>query len=186
MVRHIRWQVALIFVGVVLLGGLMVYLAEAYSVEREPAPGGTYVEGMVGSPQYVNPLLCQYNDVDRDLCTLVFSGLLRFDEHGQLQPDLADSWEVSPDGLVYTFRLRPNARWHDNRPVTADDVIYTIKLLQDPNFPGMQDVAALWRTVKGRRGQQSNRAVDAARTLHALPAICGDGQFWRTAQARAG
>jgi peptide/nickel transport system substrate-binding protein len=135
-------------VGVILLGGLMIYLAEAYSIEREPAPGGTYVEGMVGSPQYVNPLLCQYNDVDRDLCTLVFSGLLRLDERGQLQSDLADSWEVSPDGLVYTFRLRPNARWHDNRPVTAEDVIYTIKLLQDPNFPGLQDVAALWRTVK--------------------------------------
>ena len=148
MVRHIRWQVALIFVGVVLLGGLMVYLAEAYSIEREPAPGGTYVEGMVGSPQYVNPLLCQYNDVDRDLCTLVFSGLLRQDVRGQVQPDLAESWEVSPDGLVYTFQLRPNARWHDNRPVTADDVIYTIKLLQDPNFPGLQDVAAMWRTVK--------------------------------------
>jgi peptide/nickel transport system substrate-binding protein len=147
-VRHIRWQVALIFVGVILLGGLMVYLAEAYSVEHEPAPGGTYVEGMVGSPQYVNPLLCQYNDADRDLCTLVFSGLLRLDERGQVQTDLADSWEVSPDGLVYTFRLRPNARWHDNRPVTAEDVIYTVKLLQDPNFPGMQDVAAMWRTVK--------------------------------------
>ena len=150
MVRHIRWQVVLIFVSVVLLGGLIVYLAEAYSIEHEPAPGGTYVEGMVGSPQYVNPLLCQYNDVDRDLCALVFSGLLRFDERGQLQPDLADSWEVSPDGLVYTFRLRPNARWHDNRPVTADDVIYTIKLLQDPSFPGLQDVAALWRTVKAK------------------------------------
>ena len=126
----------------------MVYLAEAYSIQREPAPGGTYVEGMVGAPQFVNPLLCQYNEVDRDLCELVFSGLLRYTEHGQLQPDLADSWEVSPDGLVYTFRIRPNARWHDNRPVTADDVIYTVKLLQDPNFPGLQDVAALWRTVK--------------------------------------
>ena len=148
MFRHIRWQVALIVVGVVLLGGLMVYLAEAYAVVLEPAPGGTYVEGMVGSPQYVNPLLCQYNDVDYDLCMLIFSGLLRFDERGQLQSDLADSWEVSPDGLVYTFRLRPNARWHDNRPVTADDVIYTINLLQDPTFPGWQDVAALWRTVK--------------------------------------
>lgn len=148
MVRHIRWQVALITVGVVLLAGLMVYLAEAYSIQREPAPGGTYIEGMVGSPQFVNPLLCQYADIDRDVCALVFSGLLRYDEHGQLQPDLADSWEVSPDGLVYTFRIRPNARWHDNRPVTAEDVIYTVKLLQDPNFPGLQDVAAMWRSVK--------------------------------------
>ena len=126
----------------------MVYLAEAYSIQREPAPGGTYVEGVVGAPQFVNPLLCQYNEIDRDLCELVFSGLLRYDERGQLQPDLSDSWEVSPDGLVYTFRIRPNARWHDNRPVTADDVIHTVKLLQDPDFPGKQDVAALWRTVK--------------------------------------
>ena len=148
MVRHIRWQVALITVGVVLLAGLMVYLAEAYSIQREPAPGGTYVEGMVGAPQFVNPLLCQYNEIDRDLCELVFSGLLRYDERGLLQSDLSDSWEVSPDGLVYTFRIRPNARWHDNRPVTAEDVIYTVNLLQDPNFPGMQDVAAMWRTVK--------------------------------------
>ena len=146
MVRHIRWQVVLIFVSVVLLGGLMVYLAEAYSIEHEPAPGGTYVEGMVGSPQYVNPLLCQYNDVDRDLCALVFSGLLRFDERGQLQPDLADSWEVSPDGLVYTFRLRPNARWHDNRPVTADDVIYTISYCRIPASPACRT----WRRCGAR------------------------------------
>ena len=76
MVRHIRWQVALITVGVVLLAGLMVYLAEAYSIQREPAPGGTYVEGMVGAPQFVNPLLCQYNDIDRDLCELVFSMII--------------------------------------------------------------------------------------------------------------
>jgi ABC-type transport system substrate-binding protein len=108
------------------------HLAEAYSIEHEPAPGGTYVEGIVGSPQYVNPLLCQYNDADRDLCALVFSGLLRLDEHGQLQYDLADNYEVSPDGLVYTFRLRPNARWHDNRPVTADDVLYTISCCKIP------------------------------------------------------
>ena len=148
MVRHIRWQVALIVVGVVLLGALMYYLASAYDIKHEAAPGGTYVEGMVGSPQYLNPLLCQYSEVDRDLCSLIFSGLLRTDEHGRLQPDLAERWEVSPDGLIYTFYLRPDARWHDGQPVTAADVIFSINLLQDPAFPGLQDVAALWRTVK--------------------------------------
>ncbi len=148
MLRHIRWQVALIFFGVLMLSGLMAYLAKAYTVQREPAPGGTYVEGMVGAPQYLNPLLCQYNDVDHDMCALIFSGLAHYDEQGMPQPDLAESWEVSPDSLIYTFHLRPDARWHDNQPVTAADVVFTLSLLQDPNFQGSADLSALWRTVK--------------------------------------
>lgn len=148
MVRHIRWQVFLITLGVLVLGGLMAYLAGAFSVQREPAPGGTYVEGLIGTPQFINPLLCQYNDVDRDLCALIFTGLIRYDENGQPQPDLAERWDISPDGLVYTFHLRPNARWHDDQPVTAADVVFTLGLLQDPLYPGSPDLAALWRTVQ--------------------------------------
>lgn len=148
MVRHIRWQVGLITIGVLLLGGLMIYLATTFTIQREPAPGGTYVEGLIGSPQFVNPLLCQYNEVDRDLCALIFSGLLRYDERGLPQPDLAERWDVSADGLVYTFHLRPNARWHDDQPVTATDVVFTLQLLQDPNYPGSPDLAALWRTIQ--------------------------------------
>jgi peptide/nickel transport system substrate-binding protein len=142
-VRHIRWQVALIGIGVLLLGGLMAYLAAAFSVQREPAPGGTYVEGLIGTPQFLNPLLCQYYSADHDLCSLIFSGLIRYDERALPQPDLAERWDISADGLVYTFHLRPNARWHDDQPVTADDVVFTLQLLQDPNYPGFPDVAAL-------------------------------------------
>jgi len=147
-VRHIRWQVALIVMGVLLLGGLMAYLQAAFITQREPAPGGTYVEGLIGSPQFINPLLCQYSDADHDLCSLVFSGLIRYDERGLPEPDLAERWDISGDGLVYTFHLRPNARWHDDQPVTAADVVFTLQLLQDPNYPGSPDVAALWRTVQ--------------------------------------
>ncbi len=50
---------------------------------------------------------------------LVFSGLVSFDPHLNLTPDLAESWDTSPDGTVYTFHLRQNARFHDGRPVTA-------------------------------------------------------------------
>jgi peptide/nickel transport system substrate-binding protein len=147
-IRHIRWQMALIVIGVLLLGGLMTYLATTFTVQHEPAPGGTYVEGLIGSPQFVNPLLCQYNEVDRDLCSLIFSGLLRYDEYGLPQPDLAERWDESADGLVYTFYLRPTARWHDDQPVTATDVVFTLQLLQDPNYLGSPDLAALWRTIQ--------------------------------------
>jgi oligopeptide transport system substrate-binding protein len=56
---------------------------------------------------------------------LVYSGLVSFDPHLNLTPDLAATWDVSPDGTVYTFHLRTNAKFHDGRPVIAQDVIYS-------------------------------------------------------------
>ncbi len=56
---------------------------------------------------------------------LVYSGLVSFDPRLNLTPDLAETWDVSPDGTVYTFHLRANAKFHDGRPVTAQDVIYS-------------------------------------------------------------
>jgi oligopeptide transport system substrate-binding protein len=56
---------------------------------------------------------------------LVYSGLVAFDPYLNLTPDLAESWDVSPDGRVYTFHLRQNAKFHDGRPVTAQDVVYS-------------------------------------------------------------
>jgi oligopeptide transport system substrate-binding protein len=56
---------------------------------------------------------------------LVFSGLVSLDPRLNLTPELAENWDVSPDGTVYTFHLRTNAKFHDGRPVTAQDVIYS-------------------------------------------------------------
>ena len=55
----------------------------------------------------------------------VFSGLVSFDPKLNLTPDLAERWDVSPDGTVYTFHLRQNAKFHDGRPVIAQDVVYS-------------------------------------------------------------
>ena len=63
---------------------------------------------------------------------LVFSGLVAFNPQLQIEPDLAESWQVSPDGVVYTFHLRRNAQFHDGRPVTAGDVIYSWERAADP------------------------------------------------------
>jgi peptide/nickel transport system substrate-binding protein len=147
--RYIRWQMVLILLGVVLLVVLLTYLAINYTTVLRPGHGGTYVEGVAGSPRYLSPLLSGFNPVDRDICSLVFSGLTRLNQHGEVEPDLASSWEISPDGLSYTFHLRSNAYWHDGTPVTADDVILTIRLLQDPDFPGPAELGGnVWRTIK--------------------------------------
>ena len=56
----------------------------------------------------------------------VFSGLVAVNTDLAIVPDLAESWTISADGAVYTFKLRPNARFHDGRPVTAADFVYSI------------------------------------------------------------
>ncbi|MCJ7738850.1 MAG: ABC transporter substrate-binding protein, partial [Anaerolineae bacterium] len=148
MTRHIRWQILLIVIGAVLVGILLTYLALRYTTVFQPGYGGTYVEGIVGFPRYMNPLLSGYNEVDRDICSLLFNGLTRFTESGEIEANVARSWEVSADGLTYTFNLRSDVYWHDGTPLTADDVVFTVKLLQDPNFPAAPDTGQpIWQMV---------------------------------------
>lgn len=146
--RTVRWPALLIGAGVTLLAIALVYLAFTYTTITVPAAGGTYVEGVAGSPHAINPLLAAYNDVDRDLCALVYSGLTRMNGRGEVEPELALKWEISLDGLTYIFHLRSGLHWPDGAPLTADDVLFTIGLMQDPDFPGPSDLGALWRTVQ--------------------------------------
>ena len=90
---------------------------------------GIYTEGLVGQPQNIHPLFCQENQIDRDIASLVFEGLTRLDENGQIAPGLAQSWEISEDKKTYTFKLDPKARFHDGKPVTAKDVLFTASKL---------------------------------------------------------
>ncbi len=148
--KRIHWQVLLIICGIALLGTLLVSMAvlNPLAYTFVPAQGGTYVEGVVGQVQAINPLLCPLNPTDRDLCSLVFSGLLRFDIHGVPIPDLAaQAPQISADGRVYTVTLRSNVRWQDGWPLTADDALFTYNLVRSPHFPGPPDLANLWNTV---------------------------------------
>ena len=99
-----------------------------------PAIGGSYTEGALGSPQYINPLYAIGSDVDSDLTRLMFSGLMRFDGNHSLVPDLAESYIISDDQKTYTFVLRDNAVWHDGEPVTSNDVLFTIDAIQNPEY----------------------------------------------------
>jgi peptide/nickel transport system substrate-binding protein len=145
--RHIGWQVLIALAGIAFLSAVLAFLALGTNTVERPDWGGTYVEGVAGRPSTINPIFSQYNDVDRDLAALVFTGLTRADENGNLIPDLASRWSASPDGLIYTFTLRTDVRWHDGEPFTADDVLYTIHAMQDPGYKGPPDLATFWRTA---------------------------------------
>lgn len=79
----------------------------------------------------MNPLFASANEVDADLVRLLYAGLFRFDEQGTVVPDLADRSEVSTDGKTVTITLRDGIRWHDGANLTADDVVFTMHLIQD-------------------------------------------------------
>ncbi len=122
--------VALVALMIIGTAGLLLKINGLFLVER-PAFGGTLTEGIVGTPRFINPLLA-LSDADRDLTTLIYSGLLKATPEGKLIPDLAERFTISSDGLSYTFYLRTDAVFHDHTPVTADDVLFTIQRAQDP------------------------------------------------------
>lgn len=99
-----------------------------------PAEGGNYREGIIGQPRFINPLLAT-TATDQSIIKLVFSGLYKLDSSGDVTPDLAESFPtISDDGLEYTVKLKSNGKWHNGLPVTADDVVFTIQTLQNPEY----------------------------------------------------
>jgi peptide/nickel transport system substrate-binding protein len=146
--RHYRWPLLGGLVLVIVALSALSYSTRGGSGPQVPVSGGHYVEAIVGTPLRVNPLYTAFNDADKDLAALVFSGLTRLGPDGAILPDLADSWEVSPDARVYTFHLRQNVAWHDGAAFSADDVIFTWGALTDPNFRGEPSLGEFWQQVE--------------------------------------
>lgn len=126
----------LIFAGLAFIlavsGVALALEANASFLEEIPAQGGTLNEGLVGSPRFLNPLLA-VSETDKAIVSLVYSGLLKHDPAtGDLALGLASSYEISPDGLIYSVKMREDITFHDGKQVTADDVIFTIEKALDP------------------------------------------------------
>jgi ABC-type transport system substrate-binding protein len=133
---------------------LLVAIATALVMPNQAKPKASptpavsevpYREGVLGHPSSVNPLTAR-SQADRDLVALLFRGLVKEGPDGTLLPDLAQSWTVGDDGRTYTFQMRDDAYWEDGFHVTADDVAYTIALLQDSRYDG--PAGASWQGVR--------------------------------------
>jgi peptide/nickel transport system substrate-binding protein len=97
-----------------------------------PAAGGTYTEGVLGAFTNANPIYAT-DLADTSISKLLFSSLLRYDQNNQLVGDLADSWAPDERGTTYTVHLRPGVTWHDGRPLTSADVVFTYEVIQNPD-----------------------------------------------------
>ncbi|MBW7883770.1 MAG: peptide ABC transporter substrate-binding protein [Caldilineaceae bacterium] len=142
-----RWLVLVALIGVSTLLALLGYATYTVPTVLVPDRGGIFREGVAGTPQYLSPIWCQSDDVDRDLCALVYRGLTRMDKNGRVVPDLAEGWVVVDD-RTYLFGVKPNQFWHDGRKVTAEDVLFTIGVLQDPSLLDIPGLPGLWRNIQ--------------------------------------
>jgi peptide/nickel transport system substrate-binding protein len=113
-----------------------------------PAEGGSVTEGIIGTPRFVNPVLA-LSGPDKDLTKLVYSGLMRSNEDGEFLPDLAESYTVSENGLIYTFTLKDEVSFHDGTKVTSEDIIFTIRQIQDPLLKSPERVN--WEGVRAEK-----------------------------------
>jgi peptide/nickel transport system substrate-binding protein len=120
---------------IILLGGVVVAQIRglsSYYQMPEPAPGGTYSEGALGSFTNANPLYAS-SPVDAAVSKLLFASLVTYNERNELIGDLAQDWSVDERGTTYTVRLKPDLTWHDGKPLTAADVVFTYQLIQNPD-----------------------------------------------------
>ncbi len=141
-----RFIAAWILFVLLLIAGVFMQirgLGEHY-LSAQPAPGGIYVEGVLGSFTNANPLYAN-NSVDSSVSRLVFASLLKYDQNHQLVGDLADSYSSDDRGSTYTVHLRPNLKWHDGQPLTADDVVFTYQSIQNPD--AQSPFASSWRGI---------------------------------------
>jgi ABC-type oligopeptide transport system substrate-binding subunit len=127
-----EWKIFLILL-LTLIGStiaLLVNINNSFLVSV-PKRGGEITEGILGSPRFINPVLAN-TDQDKDLTMLIYSGLTRKNANGEIIPDLASNYQISNDGLKYTFTMRDNIYFHDGEQVTADDIVFTINKIKDP------------------------------------------------------
>lgn len=111
-----------------------------------PSNSGQIKEGIVGQPQLINPIYAYASDVDRDIAELVFSGLMKYDSSGGIVPDLIKDYRFTDNGQSFEFSLKENAQWHDGEPLTIDDVIFTLNLIEDSDY--LSPLRANWQGIQ--------------------------------------
>ncbi|HKA23580.1 MAG TPA: ABC transporter substrate-binding protein [Candidatus Eisenbacteria bacterium] len=131
--------------------------------------GGRLVYATISEPKTFNPVIANETSSTDVLDGPVYSGLVEFDNGTQqLKPGLAESWETSPDGRVWTFHLRKGVRWSDGEPFDVDDVIFTSKVVYDEKIN-----AAVRELIKAEGKPWQWEKVDSLTLRITLPAPFG-------------
>ncbi len=117
---------------------LLIWIIKEDTV-LSPVAGGEYVEGVIGQPIFVNPIYAQNNQTDNDLSRLLYADIA----------SMAETITIGNDKRTYDIRLKGDITWQDRQPITTDDILFTVKLIQDPD--ANSPLAPLWKGIQAER-----------------------------------
>lgn len=147
-VRDVQSHVVMWIIAVgILIGATGLQLFWFQSSYRTNTPGnkGTYAEAVLGPADSLNPLFAG-TSAEQSVSNLMFSRILNYDTTGNLNYDLATSVKINDKKTVYTIGIRPDVKWHDGVKLTANDIVFTINLIKNPNvrsnISGWKDITA--------------------------------------------
>jgi peptide/nickel transport system substrate-binding protein len=149
--KKFRWQLLILFLTGLVVGTLLILEKRGglgQTGTAQPVSGGVYTEALIGNLVRLNPLLDSANQADRDVDRLIYSGIVKFDSRGIPTPDLAESVGVSQDGIIYNVVLKENLKWHDNKPLTSSDIVFTINLMKSGEGYIPEDLVTFWKSVE--------------------------------------
>lgn len=135
---------------VILLASIVAWAVYFYlSYTKTVADfGGEYIEGVIGRPIFVNPILAS-SQTDLALSRLLFSSLLTYDNKGSLINDLAKDYQIENEGKRYRVNLKENVLWHDQKSeLTAEDIAFTVHTIQDSTFNKNPALKNDWKDVQ--------------------------------------
>ena len=101
-----------------------------YNRDYPPEDGGVMIDATRGEPSGLVPMLAGEAAASA-VAQNIFSSLLRYDKNLEFEGQLAESWQISPDQRVITFKLKPNLKWADGKSLTSADILFTWKLITD-------------------------------------------------------
>lgn len=133
----------LIFFGALASWGVIFYYKKTTAI---PNYGGEYIEGIVGQPIHINPVISASNSADENLARMIFSSLFKYDQSGNITNDLVENYEISEDKTQYTVHLKKGVLWHDGQTLDAEDVLFTIRLITDPAYKS--PLRANWQGIE--------------------------------------
>jgi len=126
-----------ILVIIIVASSVLLSRNQSLNASYQPITGGVHFEGLVGTPRFIHPLFANTNNVDKVLSSLIYSGLTKISAGRDVEPDLSTKWEIFDEGRTYIFHLRNDVLWHDGIKFDADDVIFTVNILQTLEYDGM-------------------------------------------------
>jgi len=156
--KVLLWIIVMAFL--ILSTGLQLMWFQKGYLTSAPVAGGTYAEAVLGPVNTLNPLFAE-TSAEQSASYLLFSSLLRYDTTGNLNNDLASSISINDAHTVFTVSLRRDVKWHDGKPLTSKDVVFTVGLIKNS---AVRSTITGWSNI-------SVKAVDDHTVEFALPSV---------------